>query len=203
MNAGSDVELSVEVNQTPSRLRLGLSVRNAGRERIFVRLIATNAAHAPLPELAYTACREEGLLHVLIGEPPQPPGGPDLYAPVMPLARGVAPGESAGTDVVLDVPVEEWQPYAPLPEEAQGDEGSAEPGGQGDSEPLQEETSVTRILVSLEYVLERNISAHSRRDDYPEGFYRVVGTPVEVVQETVDLASPLAVLRRTDDYPRF
>lgn len=187
MKTPDRIRLDAAARAGGQTLQVPVRVQNAGDHRAFVRLIATNGTHDPGPGLAYACFRsDEEALHLLAGQPPESLDA-DFFAPAMALARGVEPGETIRHLFELPLPVEEWNPHDPFTGEEDDDEV----------------VTVERVLLSVEWLLERDITSHSRRDDYPEGFYRVVGAPVETARADVRSDEPIPVLVKRRPFPRF
>jgi hypothetical protein len=185
MLVNPDLQLTVRERHTRDSLRIDCTFTNRADGPLYVFTCMASAWLEPLPHRAYTAFREEDrALHVLLGVPPIPKDL-DVHVKIVPFSSLVQPGKSVSEYFEMPIPVPEWQPYAD-PEEA-----------------VEAETvSAAKIVVTAEYFGTTRLLREPRWD-VSIGLYKAHGVPVLRTQGMIELAEPIPILKRKDDFTRF
>jgi hypothetical protein len=185
MYAKREIEIQVREQVSPDLLRLDCTFVNRSDRPLYVFTRVMSKTLQPLPHRAYTAYRaEDQALHVFLGVPPIPKGL-HVYAKVVPLASLLRPGKSMADHFELPIPVAEWQPYA-------------DPEQTDDVEPVE----VRRIVVTTEYFSGDKL-VREPRWDAALGYFRALGVTLHRTQAVIELAAPIVVLKRNDEFTRF
>jgi hypothetical protein len=179
-----DLQLTVRERHTPDSLRIDCTFTNRADCPLYVFTCMVSPGLKPLPHRACTAFREKDqALHVFLGVPPIPKGL-RVYAKAVPLSSLLEPGKSVSEYFEMPVPVPEWQPYAD-PEQAE----------------QVETVSARKIVVTAEYFETTRLLREARWDE-STGLFKAFGTPLLRARGVVDLAEPIPILKRNDDFTR-
>ena len=185
MHAKSEIQIQVRERVADDLLRLDCTFINQSDRPLSVFTRVMSKALQPLPHRAYTAYRaDDEALHVFLGVPPIPKGL-HVYAKVVPLASLVHPGKSVTDHFELPIPVVEWQPYA-------------DPESTDDVEAV----PARKIVVTTEYFGGDKL-VREPRWDAALGYFRALGVPLVRTQAVIELATPIVVLKRNDEFARF
>lgn len=183
------VHFRARAEVTDSTLEIVVEVENRSDVPIVVRLIPTNGRFDPIPGWAYVSFREEDdSVHLLSGQPPTP-DWMDVYAPVISLSRRVAPDETIEHRYAMPLPLEEWNPNCDRPENIEDSEDRS--------------VLVRRVHCSTEWLFESDVVSSQRRDSYPPGFDRVVGSPIHVARLLLETVREIPVHVKTWGFMRF
>jgi hypothetical protein len=185
VNSKPEIRIDARAQASTDLLRLDCTFVNQSDRPLYVFTRVLSKSLQPLPQRAYTAYRaDDEALHVFLGVPPIPKGL-HVYAKVVPLASLVRPGKSVMEHFELPVPVAEWQPYA-------------DPETTDDVEPVQ----THKVVVTTEYFSGDKL-VREPRWDAALGYFRALGVPLLRTHMAIELAAPIVVMKRNDEFPRF
>jgi|SRR5450432_526679 hypothetical protein len=136
----------------------------------------------PTQSLAFV-CSQGKTLGLLQGNPPPPPLGVSVFAPRVPLATRVSPGDEFRGRIALPVPLPEWTAY------------------QTPKTDNVRPVSVQRIHLRLEYV-RQSTCTYAKELPAFRGVWQVSGQ-IESLEATTSLDSPVILLERRDAFKRF
>ncbi len=185
MRAEPELRITLAERRRDGVLRIDYTFTNDGMKPLYVFSCVADNMLQPLPHRAYTALREEPLaLHLFLGLPPIPQGL-RVHTKIVPFASYLRPGERFADYLEVPLPAPEWQPYVD-PEQTE------------DVETVQ----VPRVLVSTHYFGQESLLRAPKRDE-PSGYFKALGGPLVGMGAYLNLAEPLAVQKRRDEFERF
>lgn len=178
------IDLTADLIIEDSRVRIEYTVRNTGREPVFVFTLPTEADGTPREESADAILvPDTRVLRISLAQPPLPPNR-EVYTKVLPLSRRLTPVEEHSGRIVLPLPVREYHPYA------------------GKDEGEGELVDVEELLLMTQYV--REVDAFFAREIEPlPGYFRANGHPAPRVEISLIPDAPLNAIRRQDEFFRF
>ncbi len=147
---------------------------------------SANMDAAPTRDISYACLGKHGELVLLSGDGPERPDGLDEYAPRLPYATRLRPGETYQGRLRLSLPIREWSAY----------EGP--------------QTTPTQPIRSrkIRYRLETVGESAFKGADVVEhvnfrGAFRAGSAPCTFIEATTQVDEPFTILQRTDRFQRF